>query len=229
MVASENKKIKTVVGAVLLIWLVLAFILSASGTFVRETGAPPLPILVGVLTPILLFLVAFWTIGPFHEFVMSLDLQFAAGIQAWRFGGLGFIALYAYGILPGLFAWPAGLGDMAIGFTAPLVVLALRNRPGFETSRLFLVWNLLGILDLIVAVSMGAISSVLGIGITAEITTFPMAQLPLAIVPVFLVPLFVMLHLASLLQARQLSAAGKACGWTGSPAQCGPSGTMNRA
>jgi hypothetical protein len=26
-----------------------------------------------------------------------------------------------YGVLPGLFAWPAGLGDIAIGVTAPLI------------------------------------------------------------------------------------------------------------
>ena len=65
-----------------------------------------------------------------------------AGIQAWRFAGLGFIALYAYGVLPGLFAWPAGLGDMAIGVTAPLVIYALRRRPAFAVSSLFWVWNL---------------------------------------------------------------------------------------
>jgi hypothetical protein len=220
----DNRKVKTVVGAVLLLWLVLAFILGASQTFVGEPGAPPLPMLAGVLVPIVLFLAAFRTIRPFHDFVMSLDLQLAVGIQAWRFAGLGFIALYAHGVLPGLFAWPAGLGDMAIGVTAPWVLLALRNRPDFETSRLFLIWNLLGILDLVNAVSLGAFSAFFGIGISAEITTFPMAQLPLALIPVFLVPLFLMLHIASLLRARQLTAARKARGRTNSPAQCGPAG-----
>ncbi len=102
----KDKRVKTIVGAVLLLWLVLAFILGANDAFAGAPGALPLPILAGLLTPILVFLVAFWTVGPFRDFVMSIDLPVMAGIQAWRFGGLGFIALYAYGVLPGLFAWP---------------------------------------------------------------------------------------------------------------------------
>jgi len=222
---TTDKRIKTIVGAVLLLWLVLAFIFGANEAFVREPGALPLPILAGVLTPILVFLVAFWTARPFRDFVMSIDLPVVAAIQAWRFGGLGFIALYVYGVLPGLFAWPAGLGDMAIGVTAPLVVLALRRQPAFAAGRLFRVWNLLGILDLVVAVSLGALSSVLGLGISDAITTFPMAQLPLVLVPTFLVPLFIMLHIASLLQAGRLKEAGRACSWSEPTIQCGPVGT----
>jgi hypothetical protein len=99
-----DKGVKTIVRAVLLLWLVLAFFLGDNGAFVGAPEALPLPILAGVLTPILVFLVAFWTVGPFRDFVMSIDLPVMAGIQAWRFGGLGFIALYAYGVLPGIFA-----------------------------------------------------------------------------------------------------------------------------
>jgi len=223
---AADKRVKTIVWAVLLLWLVLAFILGANETYVRAPGALPLPIVVGVLTPILVFLVAFWTIGPFREFVMSIDLPLAAGIQAWRFGGLGFIALYAYGVLPGLFAWPAGLGDMAIGVTAPLVVLALRRQPAFAAGKLFQVWNLLGILDLVVAVSLGGLSSVLGLGISDTITTFPMAKLPLVLIPTFFVPLFIMLHITSLLQAAHFKEAGRVCGWTEPTIECGPAGTV---
>jgi hypothetical protein len=153
---------------------------------------------------------------------MSIDLPVMAGIQAWRLGGLGFLALYAYGILPDLFAWPAGLGDMAIGLTAPLVIFALRRQAAFAAGRLFQVWNLLGILDLVVAVGLGATSAVLGIGISAGITAFPMGVLPLVLVPTFLVPLFLMLHLAALLQARRMVAAGRVCGWTEPTMRCEP-------
>lgn len=222
MIASENGKVKIIVWAALFLWLVLTFVLGAGGAFVQQPGAPPLPLLAGVLTPIVVFLVAFRFAGSFRDFVMSLDLELAAGIQAWRFTGLGFLALYAYGILPGLFALSTGLGDMAIGVTAPWVVRALRDRKDFAASPIFRVWNLLGILDLVSAVSTGALSAFLGIGISEEISTFPMAHLPLVIIPVFLVPLFVMLHLASLFQAGCLSAAGETSGWTCSPSGRGP-------
>ncbi len=223
-----EKRVKTIVGAVLLFWLVLTFIFGASHAFVRNPGALPLPILGGFLVPILVFLIAFWTMGAFRDFVMSLDLAVIAGIQAWRFAGLGFIALYAYGVLPGLFALPAGIGDMVIGVTAPLVILALKRHPAFAAGRLFQVWNLLGILDLVDAVSLGGLSVVLGIGISGEITSFPMTELPLVLIPAFLVPLFLILHLVSLLQARRLVAAGRVCGWTEPALQCEPVEAMHK-
>jgi len=224
-----DKRIGWVVGVVLLLWLAVVIILGAGDAFARGPGALPLPILAEFLTPILVFLIAFWTLGPFRDFVMSIDLPVMAGIQAWRFAGLGFIALYAYGVLPGLFAWPAGLGDIAIGVAAPLVIFALRRRPAFAASRLFWIWNLFGMLDLVVAVSLGALSAVLGIGISPEITTFPMSRMPLVLIPAFLVPLFLMLHLASLYQAMRIAVAGKVCSWKEPTFRCEPVEAMHRA
>ena len=114
-----------------------------------------------------------------------------------------FLALTAHSILPGLFAWPAGLGDIAIGVTAPWIVVALIRRPGFVTGPIFVIWNLLGILDLVVAVSLGALNSGFVPGLAGEMTTAAMAQLPLVLIPAYLVPLFIMLHLAALVQARR--------------------------
>jgi hypothetical protein len=196
------------ISGALVMWLAVVAFLGAHGSFVRTPGALPLPILIGVTAPLLVFLAAFWASRAFRNFVLTLDLRLTTGIQAWRFAGLGFLALYTYGVLPGLFAWPAGLGDMAIGLAAPWLVLGLIHVPGFAASRLFVLWNLLGILDLIVAVSMGAIVSALATGAAGEITTAPMAQLPLVLIPAFLVPFFVMLHLTALFQARRLTALG---------------------
>ena len=125
-------------------------------------------------------------------------------MQAWRWAGLGFLYLYAHNVLPAVFALPAGLGDMAIGVTAPWIILALVRQPGFATSSAFIRWNLFGILDLVVALSIGALSALLATGAPGEISTAPMATLPLLLIPAFLVPLFLMLHTAALLQSRQL-------------------------
>lgn len=194
--------------SVLAIWLALVFVLGARGDFARTPGTWPLPILIGITAPFLVFLAAFRVSDTVRNFVLTVDLRLVTGIQSWRFAGLGFLALYAYGILPGRFAWPAGLGDMAIGLTAPWLVLALIRVPGFAASRLFVLWNLLGILDLVVAVSMGTIVSALATGTTGEITTAPMAQLPLVLVPAFLVPISTMLHLTALFQARCPAVSG---------------------
>jgi hypothetical protein len=194
---------RTIIGVVLAVWLAVVFLLGAAGMFPRPAGTPPIPILLGATVPLVVFLVAYWSSARFRAFILSLNLPLAAAIQAWRAGGLGFLALYAHGILPGTFAWPAGLGDIAIGVTAPWVVLALIRRPGFAKTPIFVAWNLLGILDLVVAITTGALSSALASNAPGAVTTGPMAQLPLVLIPAYLVPLFVMLHLAALFQARQ--------------------------
>lgn len=187
----------------LAIWLVVVFLLGAAGAFVRPPGTPSIPILIGATVPLVVFLAAYRGSAAFRAFILAIDLLLATAIQAWRAGGLGFLALYAHGVLPAVFAWPAGLGDIAIGVTAPWVALALVRRRDFPNSRIFVVWNLLGILDLVVAVSVGALSSALASGVAGEVTTGPMAQLPLVLIPVYLVPLFIMLHLTALLQAQR--------------------------
>jgi hypothetical protein len=118
---------------------------------------------------------------------------------------------------------------MAIGFTAAWVIAALRDRPEFATGRTYRIWNLLGILDLVVAVSLGGLSAYLGMGISGTITSFPMARMPLVLIPAFLVPLFVMLHLTSLIQSWHLAKAGGSCKWVGHQIICGPAGSHGMA
>lgn len=201
---AERSRTTWLVRIVLALWLAVVFVLGARGLFVRPPGTLPFPILLGATLPLAVFLAAYFGSGAFRAFVLTTDLRLATAMQAWRAGGLGFIALYVHGVLPGLFAWPAGLGDIAIGATAPWVMLALARRPAFAASRTFVIWNLLGILDLVVAVGTGALSSGL---LAGEVTTAPMAQLPLVLIPAYLVPLFVMLHLSALFQAGRRASA----------------------
>lgn len=192
-----------VLGAILLAaWLLAVLILGSSGAFVGTPGAPPIALLIGFVAPIAAFLVAFRASTAFREFVLNVDPRLLAAMQAWRSGGFGFIALYVHGILPGYFAWPAGLGDMAIGFTAPWILAGLMRSQVFASSRIFIAWNLLGLLDLAVAMTTGALGSFLIAGSAGTITTAPMADLPLVLIPVYLVPLFIMMHLAALAQIR---------------------------
>jgi len=203
--SSTRHGIGLTVAVVLAAWFVLVSVLGAVGAFGTPPGTPPLPIFVGVVAPVIAFFLFFWLSPAFRDLVLSIDLRVATAIQAWRAAGLGFIALYVYHVLPGSFAWPAGLGDMAIGLTAPWVVLALIRRPSFAASNVFVAWNVFGLLDLVDAVSTGALGSALATGTPGEITTGPMAQLPLVLIPAYLVPIFVMLHAAALFQSRRLA------------------------
>jgi len=194
---------KPFVNSLLACWFGLVLVLGAMGAFVRPPETPPLPILLGCVVPLIVFAAWYWGSSAFRTAVFTADPRLLTAIQAWRAGGLGFLALGAHSVLPGTFAWPAGLGDIAIGLTAPWMALALVRRSGFVNSQLFLAWNFLGILDLAVAVSMGALSAGFVPGVVGNVTTAAMAQLPLVLIPAFLVPLFIMLHVVALLQARR--------------------------
>jgi hypothetical protein len=201
---TEASAIRRRIVVVLAVWLMLVVSLGAFGVFVGRPGKPPIGIGIGVGAPLLLFFASLQLSQSFRNFVLSLDLRLIAGIQAWRWAGLGFLSLYAYKVLPALFALPAGLGDMSVGFAAPWMILALIRRPGFATSSAFIRWNVLGIMDLVVAISIGALGVALSTGAPGEISTAPMASLPLLLIPAFLVPLFLMLHTAALMQSRQM-------------------------
>ena len=192
------------VGLVLTGWFLLVASLGGVGAFVAAPGTLPIPIAMGVGAPLVAFFGWLRFSQSFRDFVLSLDLCLVAGMQAWRWAGLGFLSLYAHNILPGMFALPAGLGDMAVGFAAPWMILSLVRRPDFAASAAFRRWNVLGMVDLVVAVSLGTLSATLSTGAPGEISTAPMATLPLLLIPAFLVPLFFMLHTAALMQSRQI-------------------------
>lgn len=186
-------------------WFVLVVSLGISGAFVGRPGQPPIAIAIGVGAPLLMFFAGLRFSASFRAFVLSLDLRLITAMQAWRWAGLGFLSLYAHKVLPAMFALPAGLGDMAVGFAAPWMILALVRRSDFAGSRAFVRWNVFGMLDLAVAIILGTLSASLSSGAAGEITTAPMATLPLLVIPAFLVPLFLMLHTAALMQSRLIT------------------------
>jgi hypothetical protein len=201
---SGRGAVRLAVATVLSARFLMVLLLGAADAFVGVPGKAPLSMAIGVAAPLLVFFASLRFSPSFREWVLALDLRLIVGIQAWRWAGLGFLSLYAHKILPAVFALPAGLGDMAVGVTAPWMMLALIRRPGFAASGAFVRWNVLGILDLVIAVSIGTVSTMFATGAPGGVSTAPMATLPLLLIPAFLVPLFFMLHTAALMQNRQL-------------------------
>jgi hypothetical protein len=186
-------------------WFTFSLSASALHLFDTDPNRPPLPLLLAVLIPIFLFFLWYRSSKSFHAFILSLSPQTLTIVQAWRIAGFAFLALYAYGILPGVFALPAGWGDVAIGATAPIVALKVAN-PRYTT--MFIRWQWLGIADLILAVSGGAVARFIGtqgLAGSAGISTAPMTVLPLSVIPTFGVPLFLILHIICIAQARRWS------------------------
>jgi hypothetical protein len=179
------------------VWFVFALSASAFHLFLTSPTTPPLPTGLAVLTPILVFL-AWFRISPgFRAFTLSLDSRLLTMVQCWRIAGFVFLVLYVYRILPGVFALPAGWGDVVIGATAPFVALKLAS----SSHRVaFITWQVLGMFDLVTAVGTATTSRFLS---TDQISTVPMTVLPLSLIPTFAVPLFFILHIICIAQARR--------------------------
>ena len=111
------------------------------------------------------------------------------------------MTLYVLGMLPGTFALSAGLGDMAVGLTAPVILRRMIS--GRLTRRGFVAWNVLGMLDLVMAVTLGVLSWASPLGVLAgDVTTLIMGQFPLSLIPTFFMPVLFICHIIALGHAR---------------------------
>ncbi|NJP34610.1 hypothetical protein [Micromonospora thermarum] len=142
----------------------------------------------------------------FRAWARGLDLRFLTLLQTWRVAGLAFLALAAVHALPAGFALPAGIGDVAIGLTAPLVAAFVIGR----SRRLFVAWTALGIADLVAAVTLGVLYSDNPVGVLhGDVGTGIMASLPMSLVPAFGVPVTLVAHTLSLVNVTGRAAVDR--------------------
>lgn len=177
-------------------WFFFALSSSALQWFRNDANRVGLAVAAAAVVPIVVFALWFAASEKFRQFVLSLDPQILTLAQSWRIVGFTFVLLEARGGLPGIFALPAGYGDMAIGATATLVAWKLAS-PARRNS--FIVWQFLGIADLITAVTLGTTARLIRPDSTSMVA---MTVLPLSLVPTFLVPLFFIFHVICIAQAR---------------------------
>jgi len=188
----------------ILSWFALALTAAQAGFFKPAAGQPPMEFLVSLAIPVALFALIYRLSAAFRSFIKGLDPVTLTLMQSWRVLGSVFMVLYLFDMLPAVFAYPAGLGDVAIGLTAPFVALKLLRDPDYAGSRKFVIWNGLGLFDFVLAVVSGTLASgafgtaLLGGGPTSAL----MSSLPLAIIPGFIVPLYILLHISALISVR---------------------------
>jgi hypothetical protein len=107
-------------------------------------------------------------------------------VHIWRIGGIFFIWGMTQGLLDPAFAIPAGVGDILIGVTA--IPFAIFLWKGYSWSKYSLVvWSVLGIADLVNAVTLGVITN-------PDFRTSTMATFPWILVPTVAVPTALALH-----------------------------------
>lgn len=178
------------------LWLALAFTLSARGFFAGSGSS--IPSIAWALVPLVAGYLGYLMLRPARAVVDQIPLQWVIGLQFYRVLGIVFLVEWMLGGVPGAFALPAGIGDVVVGLTAPFVAARIREgAPGAREAAIR--WNVLGIADLVVAVTLGVLTTpgplqqlALGASNVGLIT------LPLVLIPTIGVPFALLLHLIGL-------------------------------
>lgn len=205
MTRSNFKGMKKFLWSLMGTWFLGVLVAGHIGVFdSRSPYSMSLPIPLGLCAalPIVVFGIWYKASVTFREYILSFNPVVLTAVQSWRVGGIVFLILLVKGILPPSFAYPAGLGDIAIGVTAPFVAVALSRKR--LSSGAFVLWQAAGIADLVIAVGTGVLSSPTRLGILAHGTTIRiMGLLPMSLIPTFAVPLLIILHIICIAHARQ--------------------------
>jgi hypothetical protein len=150
--------------------------------------------LFGLLIPLAVAAIALWRSDSIARLFSAIPLYWLVAAQVYRVGGGLFLMLWADGRLPWQFALPAGIGDVATGLFA-VVVAAQLAQNAIGARRATYAWCLFGIADLVVAITMGAMTSPGRAHLLAfDAPNLLMTAYPLVMVPTFAVPLALMLH-----------------------------------
>jgi hypothetical protein len=197
-VASARKsRIVIAVGAALTIWATAMTVL-ARRSFLEppDLNSPP-PI--GIVLALALVVTSVCLVASPSLRQLLANQQNLILLNLWRLVGAVFLMLMTTGQVPALWALPAGIGDVIVGAFAPWIARHVGTPRGRQRA---IVFNLFGMLDLVVAVGVGIMTSPGPAQVfqTTPPTSEMLTGFPLALVPTFLVPLAFMLHVISLWQ-----------------------------
>lgn len=191
------------IGMLLIAWMTAIVGLSLNDVFISGPGETPLAILLSFVVTLSLFTVAYINLPLFRRYVLSLDLRLLIMLHSLRMLGIGFVMLHLFDLLPGLFAYLAGFGDALTAIGAVILTYAfIKDKNGVSKNWIFR-WNTFGLLDFILAVSIGILTRNEAIlapvsGVNSDLmTTFPFV-----IIPGFLVQVFTLTHIIIYLQLK---------------------------
>jgi hypothetical protein len=191
------------VATVLTIWIGTIWTLAAKGIFRRDIGnVPVLPL--AIFLPVLLGSLVLTRSKAVGSLLDATPASWLVGIQVYRILGGMFVVYWIHGTMPGAVALPAGIGDVATGLLAlPAAVWVASGSP--IGRRIGIRWNLLGLIDFAVAVTMGMLTSPGPAHLLArDHPNLQIATFPTVMVPAFVVPFSTLLHVLSLRQLKRV-------------------------
>ncbi len=135
----------------------------------------------------------------------GLDQRWLIGLQFVRPIGMLFVLEWYRGNLPGIFAHPAGWGDLFAGLVALYVFFRYRGQP-FPSHAIWLVFCV-GMLDFASAIFFGVTSSATPLQLFSFEMPNEVLRYPTGLIPLYLVPYAVIFHLLSIFELKRAQRA----------------------
>jgi hypothetical protein len=165
--------------------------------FIYSAVAPPHGAVFGIVVPVLVVPLVYAASTTAQRAVAGMNIAALIALHVSRLAGGFFILLHADGRLANPFAALAGWGDILAATTAiPAAILAYRQNPGWQ--KWVLAWNVIGCIDFITAVFLGATSQP---GTPIQLFFEPpgaaiLGRMPWRLIPNYFVPVYLIVHAA---------------------------------
>jgi hypothetical protein len=184
------------------LWASVAWTAAINGLF--RTGASLLPLLPSaIFLPVIIGLPLLLLSKRVGQLLDAMPTTWLVALQLYRVFGSQWLVYWMHGLLPGLWALPAGTGDVLTGLFAVPAAIALAAGTA-EGRKAAVHWNIFGIADLVVAITLGMIITPGPFQlIVSNGPSIGLDGYPNVLTPAFVVPGSILLHALSLRQLRR--------------------------
>jgi hypothetical protein len=188
------------------LWFAVAWSAAINGVFQPRTT--PLPVLpLAILLPVIIGAPLLLLSKRIGQVLDAMPASWLVALQVYRVFGSWALAAWLGGALPGVFALPAGMGDVLTGLFALPAAIAVATGTA-DGRRAATLWNIFGLADFAVAITMGMITSPGSLQlIVPDVQSIGAGDYPGVLTPAFVVPSSILLHTLSLRQLRRRSRA----------------------
>jgi len=187
------------------LWMAVAWSGAINGVFRTGTGLPALPL--AIFLPVIIGAPLLLLSKRVGEVLDAMPASWLVALQLYRVFGSWALAAGLRGALPGVFGVPAGIGDALTGLFAVPAAIAVATGTA-QGRRAAIAWNILGLADFAVAITLGALTSSGPFQlIVPDVPSIGAGAYPGVLTPAFVVPSSILLHVLSLRQLRRRNSA----------------------
>ncbi|WP_426609385.1 MFS transporter [Bradyrhizobium sp. McL0616] len=186
------------------LWAAVVWTAAING--VLRASAFSLPLLpLAIFLPLIICIPLLLLSKRMGQLLDAMPTSWLVALQLYRVLGSQWLVYWLLGLLPGLWALPAGIGDVLTGLFAVTAAVAVATGTA-EGRKAAIVWNIFGIADVAVAIALGMIISpgpfqlIVLNGLNVGLDGYPNV-----LTPAFVVPGSILLHVLSLRQLRRRS------------------------